>query len=314
MPEWFVELSTIQKVATFSVALYFLSSIILIWQNLQKADGKGEFFNLFIVSSIIYAGGVVITGVFLSAGFVENREWQLNSIGDYLAGCFAPLAFFWFVYTATMQRKELNNAMEAYKGQTEQLSFQKEEMVYMREEYAAHKVVLQQQEEAQRELARVQKGLVAMQAQMLEAQLKHNELVGRQFEGDSLYQVLQELTSFESKLPQSWGGKSAELNLELNNLLSSVLGEDIDDAKFHGALNENLQGVLEKNAVLYKKVMEFCSRNVNDYESILFVIKKAHDLNVVDDPLYLAKVNHMSYKAFEKLYQLIEFMRRVQIN
>jgi hypothetical protein len=59
-----------------------------------------------------------------------HSSMPLNEVGDFLAGSFSPLAFFWLAYGYFMQNKELKNQIEAFlKGNQNQenvLAYEKE--------------------------------------------------------------------------------------------------------------------------------------------------------------------------------------------
>lgn len=72
--------------------------------------------------------GVIGTVAYLSAGvFYALVEWQAllsmtpNEFADFLAGCFAPLAFLWLVLGFFQQGDELRNSVAALKLQGEEL-------------------------------------------------------------------------------------------------------------------------------------------------------------------------------------------------
>lgn len=98
-----------------------------------------------------YLGLIVVAfGLFYSTGRhlgVVVDDEKLNSLGDFLSGIFAPLAFFWLVVSVKTQSKELA-------AQREELAMTRQEFVdnreVMREQAAAaeaHKDFVQQQTE-----------------------------------------------------------------------------------------------------------------------------------------------------------------------
>jgi hypothetical protein len=48
-----------------------------------------------------------------------HSSMPLNEVGDFLAGSFSPLAFFWLAYGYWMQNKELKNQLEEYRANLE---------------------------------------------------------------------------------------------------------------------------------------------------------------------------------------------------
>lgn len=72
--------------------------------------------------------GFWITGVYVLlfltySGFQHTALWAMkpNELGDFLAGCFAPLAFLWLVLGFFQQGDELKNSVAALKLQGEEL-------------------------------------------------------------------------------------------------------------------------------------------------------------------------------------------------
>ena len=65
-----------------------------------------------IVVTVLY----IVCVAFVALGM----EWEPltpNAIGDFLAGAFSPLAFYWFILTAFLQRAELKETREQFERQ-----------------------------------------------------------------------------------------------------------------------------------------------------------------------------------------------------
>ncbi len=84
----------------------------------RKADNSWAIF-LALGFSLGWAG-LAIYILDLGVEKINPRVLGINEIGDFLAGWFAPLAFGWFVYTAFMQRHELEQTREELQNHTQQ--------------------------------------------------------------------------------------------------------------------------------------------------------------------------------------------------
>ena len=86
------------------------------------------FFIIFRILSIFWAAvGLMCAVVWVSSSWIPYDisfvvgTFSLNTLGDFLAGWFAPLAFFWLTYTVILQKNELIL-------QREELSLQRNEL------------------------------------------------------------------------------------------------------------------------------------------------------------------------------------------
>ncbi|UUS56632.1 MULTISPECIES: hypothetical protein [unclassified Acinetobacter] len=83
--------------------------------------------NLIIGISITVIWFLVIVLFCVQNNFVfTNRE--LNSLGDFLAGIFAPVAFLWLILGYLQQGKQLDQNTKALEQQEKALQLQIEEM------------------------------------------------------------------------------------------------------------------------------------------------------------------------------------------
>ena len=115
------------------------------------------------VLTVAYLSLIVVAFVlFYSTGkhlgvFVD--EEKLNSLGDFLSGIFAPLAFFWLVVSVKMQSKEL--------------AAQREELAMTRQEFVDNREVMREQAEA----AQAHKNFVEEQTAIMKEQAEHAKKV-----------------------------------------------------------------------------------------------------------------------------------------
>lgn len=80
---------------------------------------KDWLFRVFLTISLVWTIGV---SWFLFKDQVLYNSYSpmpLNEIGDFLAGSFSPLAFFWLAYGYFMQNKELKNQLHEFKNSIE---------------------------------------------------------------------------------------------------------------------------------------------------------------------------------------------------
>lgn len=63
----------------------------------------------------------LLAGVFYKYT-LAGQSLSLNELGDFLAGAFAPLAFYWLVLGFFQQGKELRNSVEALNNQAQELA------------------------------------------------------------------------------------------------------------------------------------------------------------------------------------------------
>lgn len=72
----------------------------------ENDDQSNALFRWALVATTIYAGILIV----LLVAILPSGGWKNlthNSIGDFLAGVFSPVAFFWFIVTVLLQRSEL---------------------------------------------------------------------------------------------------------------------------------------------------------------------------------------------------------------
>lgn len=126
-----------------------------------------------ILITVLWLLLIVVFAIFGDLTFPQS----LNELGDFLAGIFAPIAFFWLVLGYMQQAKQLEQNTQALKQQEQALQLQIEEM---------------------RESVRQQKELVIVQNNQFESQLKMVEpiflisdydfdLFGSEIRQDNLY-------------------------------------------------------------------------------------------------------------------------------
>lgn len=80
---------------------------------------KDWLFRVFLTISLVWTVGVswfLFKDQVLYNGYIPM---PLNEIGDFLAGSFSPLAFFWLAYGYFMQNKELKNQLHEFKKSIE---------------------------------------------------------------------------------------------------------------------------------------------------------------------------------------------------
>ncbi|WP_111637666.1 hypothetical protein [Marinomonas shanghaiensis] len=80
---------------------------------------KDWLFRIFLTISLVWTAGVswfLFKDQFLYNGY---SPMPLNEIGDFLAGSFSPLAFFWLAYGYWMQNKELKNQLDEFRNSIE---------------------------------------------------------------------------------------------------------------------------------------------------------------------------------------------------
>lgn len=76
--------------------------------------------------------GLILTALYLTLlwlgipmlrqkGWVNSEPLKLSELGDFLAGCFAPIAFFWLILGFFQQGRELRYSAESLRLQTEEL-------------------------------------------------------------------------------------------------------------------------------------------------------------------------------------------------
>lgn len=96
-----------------------------------KKNNIDWLFRLFILLSIIWTIKVFWLLYQDQYNPFIYGSMPLNEVGDFLAGSFSPLAFFWLAYGYWMQNKELKSSVEqatdAYKLTSKQFTFQKDE-------------------------------------------------------------------------------------------------------------------------------------------------------------------------------------------
>lgn len=96
----------------------------------------GIFLTFLLGCLVVYLGFML--GTDGKPRYVEFLNGQPNTIGDTLAGIFAPLAFIWIVVTVFLQSHELRE-------QRKELSFSREELKLAREAQEAQLQVMQKQ-------------------------------------------------------------------------------------------------------------------------------------------------------------------------
>ncbi len=74
--------------------------------------------NLGIVVTIIY---IIFIGWILKDKWSSFTELTLNEVGDFCAGVFGPITFFWVILGFVMQTKELKQSSDALKLQAQEL-------------------------------------------------------------------------------------------------------------------------------------------------------------------------------------------------
>lgn len=75
--------------------------------------------------TIVWFLGITIFCIWGNFGFEKN---DLNSLGDFLAGIFAPVAFFWLILGYVQQGKQLDQNTKALEQQERALQLQIDEM------------------------------------------------------------------------------------------------------------------------------------------------------------------------------------------
>jgi hypothetical protein len=93
-----------------------------------------------ILGSPLFWGTVAtlfyVVGFFIFLGWIGNHPWNrldLNEAGDFFAGAFAPLAFFWLVVAVLLQRSELQAQRKQLEQQMEELKLGRQELQLNRE-------------------------------------------------------------------------------------------------------------------------------------------------------------------------------------
>lgn len=76
--------------------------------------------NRAIAITVIWLGGIGLTWIF---GSLKSPE-SLNELGDFLAGVFAPIAFFWLILGYVQQGKQLDQNTTALEQQERALQLQ----------------------------------------------------------------------------------------------------------------------------------------------------------------------------------------------
>jgi|GEM_PF-1932410 len=67
------------------------------------------------VVTLVYTAWVIrVLGWERIRGFVQHADTQLNAVGDFLAGLFAPVALIWLVAAVLTQRQELNETRDQF--------------------------------------------------------------------------------------------------------------------------------------------------------------------------------------------------------
>ncbi|MDX0482001.1 hypothetical protein GOL35_20350 [Sinorhizobium medicae] len=67
------------------------------------------------IVSLVYATWIVwVLGWERIRGFFQNTETELNAVGDFLAGTFAPVALIWLCAAVFTQRQELNDTRDQF--------------------------------------------------------------------------------------------------------------------------------------------------------------------------------------------------------
>ena len=94
-----------------------------------------------IITTIVWFVGIYL---FCSINEFSFSNKDLNSLGDFLAGIFAPVAFFWLIYGYIQQGRQLEQNTKALEQQERALQLQIEEM--------------KESVKQQKELVEVQKG------------------------------------------------------------------------------------------------------------------------------------------------------------
>ncbi|HCG7772954.1 hypothetical protein P7410_28635 [Vibrio parahaemolyticus] len=90
--------------------------------------------SLGIVVTVIY---IIFIGWILKDKWPSFNDLSLNEVGDFCAGVFGPITFFWVILGFVMQTKELKQSSEALKLQAEELHNsveQQKEMVKLTKE------------------------------------------------------------------------------------------------------------------------------------------------------------------------------------
>lgn len=165
-----------------------------------------------------YLGLIVIAfGLFHSTGNklggVVDGE-KLNSLGDFLSGIFAPLAFFWLVVSVKTQSKEL--------------AAQREELTMTRQEFVDNREVMEKQAEAaeaHKNFVEQQTWIMGQQANLAEdAQKKNYKLM--------LFEKRMEIYTELQRIVASDDHTLARLDLRhlshLQNRAKFLFGTDID--------------------------------------------------------------------------------------
>lgn len=64
-------------------------------------------FNFGLAATILYVGIIALESGLVGKWAIDIEKGKLNSLGDFLAGLFAPVAFFWLIITVSLQKEEL---------------------------------------------------------------------------------------------------------------------------------------------------------------------------------------------------------------
>lgn len=154
-----------------------------------KEDNKSSYtFRLAVLVSVswlaLFVGIIVVR-------WRELSNAELNVIGDFLGGFFAPLAFLWFVVTVFLQRKELQLTREELGRQSRAL----ETTVGI--EQTRH--ILEQKDQMQKELTRRRNDLIGKMMPLLEwleqAKPIRNADTGERIHNDEVEQMFKQLPS-----------------------------------------------------------------------------------------------------------------------
>lgn len=103
--------------------------------NGDGADPGVDYKRKAAVISIVYLVGILVVAAWQVHSYGQPSNWieaaHLNSLGDFLAGVFAPVAFIWVAVAVFIQSREL--------------SAQRDELVRTRKEYEENRAVMTQQ-------------------------------------------------------------------------------------------------------------------------------------------------------------------------
>jgi hypothetical protein len=114
--------------------------------------------NRFKVGAVITFIWLALIGLFLWRNWSDVLAMKPNELGDFFAGCFAPVAFFWLVLGYMQQGEELNANGKALVQQAEELKNSVEQQRQLveatREQVKAERETLQAERVARRDAAK----------------------------------------------------------------------------------------------------------------------------------------------------------------